>query len=635
MRHFQVERLCRLPQRSDETWQGGFVRLPGWVQEKDEKPYRAVAPVWVSTRTGAAHLGEAPGSKNEVDEQHALDALSDFAADEHLCGYRPARIEVNNADLAAYLAEMLVDAQIAVAHTPTLERLDKFMAELAKEAMQEPPELAALRAKGVTVERLRAFADAAARFYLSQPWTHFLNDDLIEIVAPRPVNPAMRHVVVLGAAGIERGLGFLASIDDYWRLIDHPGDRTMIERGLWNCYYGDMTQLPYADADAWEDYDLPVAGERAYPIPGFFRAEGMRRPNADELAFLEAVLRAIAESSELEFETGRWTKTVATCDGPRALTLALPFLFDVPKPADLLRRNLIDVRVHERARVQFQRFREEHPTLSDDAASVAYLRGFDPLMLAAASAPAPRNRREEAQELCYDAFQSFGLRRTTFARKALSIDPDCADAYVLLAERSPSREKALEFYLRGVAAGRRALEPHAASRPFMRALMGLATTQMGVGDLEPAIATFQELLRLDPADSRGARLYLLPSLMGTDRDKEALALLGAFPNDRHALSDYCRALLLFRAGGDSTEARDALAAALTHNAFVPKFLVGEVPADCRADLYEPGSREEAAMCADACGHTWDRTPGALAWLVGRTKKCAAKPRGAPRRGKKT
>ena len=129
MRHFQVERLRRLPQRSGETWQGGFVRLSGWVQEKDEKPYRAVAPLWISTRTAAVHLGESPVPRDEIEPQHALDALSDFAADARTCGYRPARIEVNSAELAAYLSEMLVDAQIAVAYAPKLAMLDEFLSQ--------------------------------------------------------------------------------------------------------------------------------------------------------------------------------------------------------------------------------------------------------------------------------------------------------------------------------------------------------------------------------------------------------------------------------------------------------------------------------------------------------------------------
>ena len=49
--------------------------------------------------------------------------------------------------------------------------------------------------------------------------------------------------------------------------------------------------------------------------------------------------------------------------------------------------------------------------------------------------------------------------RSRLARRALEISPDCADAYVLLAENAGSRKEALELYQKGVEAGTRALGP--------------------------------------------------------------------------------------------------------------------------------------------------------------------------------
>ena len=48
-------------------------------------------------------------------------------------------------------------------------------------------------------------------------------------------------------------------------------------------------------------------------------------------------------------------------------------------------------------------------------------------------------------------------KRAATARKALKISPDCADAYVLMAEIATTPAQALELYRRGVAAGERAL----------------------------------------------------------------------------------------------------------------------------------------------------------------------------------
>jgi len=48
----------------------------------------------------------------------------------------------------------------------------------------------------------------------------------------------------------------------------------------------------------------------------------------------------------------------------------------------------------------------------------------------------PASPIEQAQELMYDAWEAQGAQRVGLARKALEIPPDCADAYVLLAEET-------------------------------------------------------------------------------------------------------------------------------------------------------------------------------------------------------
>ncbi len=66
----------------------------------------------------------------------------------------------------------------------------------------------------------------------------------------------------------------------------------------------------------------------------------------------------------------------------------------------------------------------------------------------------------QAQDLMYEAFDARGARRAALAREALAISPDCADAYLLLAEETASSvEEARELLEQGVAAGERALGP--------------------------------------------------------------------------------------------------------------------------------------------------------------------------------
>src|SRR5215471_18185127 len=64
----------------------------------------------------------------------------------------------------------------------------------------------------------------------------------------------------------------------------------------------------------------------------------------------------------------------------------------------------------------------------------------------------------KAQALLYRAFEEPDeQRRVQLAKEALALCPDCADAYVLLAEHAASRREALRLYEQGVAAGERAL----------------------------------------------------------------------------------------------------------------------------------------------------------------------------------
>ena len=64
----------------------------------------------------------------------------------------------------------------------------------------------------------------------------------------------------------------------------------------------------------------------------------------------------------------------------------------------------------------------------------------------------------EAQQIIYQAFESRDpRRRVELAKQALAIWPDCADAYVLLAEMTRDLGEATELNRKAVEAGERAL----------------------------------------------------------------------------------------------------------------------------------------------------------------------------------
>ncbi len=87
-----------------------------------------------------------------------------------------------------------------------LPAVDEALRSLETSQTGEAPHPGMLDTPGVSVDRLRAFAAAAERFYLAGPWQHLVNEDLIVVESPKAPK-GMACVSVLGNGGQEFGLG--------------------------------------------------------------------------------------------------------------------------------------------------------------------------------------------------------------------------------------------------------------------------------------------------------------------------------------------------------------------------------------------------------------------------------------------
>ena len=198
----------------------------------------------------------------------------------------------------------------------------------------------------------------------------------------------------------------------------------------------------------------------------------------------------------------------------------------------------------------------------------------------------PETPLDRAEEIMYQAFEARGLQQIRLARKALEISPDCADAYVLLAEHAKTADEAQKLYEQGVAAGERALGKQAfeeyvghfwgvlETRPYMRARQGLAQCLWEAGRREEAAEHYQEMLRLNPNDNQGIRYSLATLLLDLDRDEDLRRLLTENEDDASAVWAYTKALLAFREGGESPRANKLLSRATKVNKHVPAYLLG-------------------------------------------------------------
>jgi tetratricopeptide (TPR) repeat protein len=247
----------------------------------------------------------------------------------------------------------------------------------------------------------------------------------------------------------------------------------------------------------------------------------------------------------------------------------------------------------------------------------------------------PGRRREagtgtlaQAQAILAQAADVQNEKRViALAREALAVCPDCADAYVLLAEHSPNQREALDLYERAVAAGKRAIggddfeayEGHfwdtEKTRSYLRARLGLARRLWAVGRHEEAVEHYQELLYLDVLDHQGVRSLLACCLLSLGQDDDLADLLTESAADQSAVWAYSKALLAFRRHGATLASRQALQEAREINQHVPGFLLAEnVPPPGQPGQHKPGDEGEALNYVGTFLAAWQSTPGAIAWL---------------------
>jgi len=640
-------RYAQLPQRSADVWQGGIVRFPFWVENPDSPatPIRPSGAIWVSLRSGRVHLGLAREGTTATPEL-AIEVLLEFAKKESRLGEgRPGALHVRGVELRNALDALLTRTRTPVVAVDGLPAVDEALRSLETSQAGDEPHPGMLDTPGVGVDRLRAFATAAERFYLARPWQHLVNEDLIVIETPQAPK-GMACVSVLGNGGQEFGLGFFESRKAFARLLNMSDPRAMTR--AFGVTFGPVDQFPFADVDAWEDHALPVAGPLAYPLAADIRRGGVvRRPSAKALNHIEALLRALADSTEEDYDSGRWQREVDTFDGRLTVTLTLP---DVLEAEEGHRRNLPMLRSRrgaERAMAQVSRLLEQHTLGSLDEANAllndARVQGLldGP---AEDAAGRPLTALEQAQELVYGADEAVGRRRIVLAKRALALSPDCADAYLTLGESASTAEEAKRLFQLAVDAGERTIGAnafealtgqfwgHLETRPYMRARLALAQALVESGQAGEGIDHLRGLLRLNPNDNQGVRYILLPLLLEEQLNGEAETLLGEYADDASATWAYGRALSLFRSGGDSEDARAALHDALRVNAHVPSYLLNPDEMPWRdAPYIALGGEDEASQTADALLEAFEMTEGALVWLAEQAMGPPSGPRSRPRR----
>lgn len=616
-----------LPQTAT-TWGIGVQQLRIWITPPDEPPGRPhLIMILDLTRDlimGDDLLDHAP-TPDEVRET----IFKTITKPARKTGrpHRPTNVIFADPALTDTLITPLAEIGVAC-ETGDLAMIPAIIHDLENSMRggEEHPGL--LSVPGVMPEMVHSFFAAAADFYRAAPWIQLTNEEAFAIQFPIK-NGTTRIAVTMGNSGIEYGLAVYddwADVERMYQGVDDPRE-AMPPQGALSLFFERISQFPIADLEAMQHYGWEVAGDQAYPIPAIFKRDGgIRRPAPEELVWLTAALRAIPilvrdhlhRDQQGGYPSLELTITVPIHIGEAAVHAKFP--------AGVISRESRPAQ------------REEWDWPDEEAEEAGDIPVFDRRMMEGMMAqmtaglgatPSGDRKLQKAQELMYQAWEERNpAKRIALAHKALSTSPNCADAYVLLAEeQADTVARALEFYQKGVEAGERALGPEyfeteagdfwglLETRPYMRARQGLADCLWKLNRRDEAAAHYRELLRLNENDNQGVRYVLASLLLEMDRDKELLKLLKQFKNDGMAIWLYTRALVEFRKSGPAKTADRRLKEALKQNPHVPAYLTGRKRIPNHLPPYMGwGDEAEAVHYAAEHLNYWRRTAGAIDWL---------------------
>ena len=558
--------------------------------------------------------------------QRKLDKTMLKPMEKSVSPHRPLEIHFEDRSLADSLHPILQEVGVVTAYKPQRKQMSQLLDEIHKGVFDPEDNLPGLlKQPGVKPEIVGKLYAAASLFFHAQPWIHLVDVDLLAIKVGNQCDPY--YVSIMGNAGHEYGLCVFRSwqeVEAFFTAAD-PID-AIPQQGRHVFLYNSPPYVNFDDIDAIEKYGWQLPASNLFPTPLLFMPDKILRPKTDMLQWYEAALRALPVfvekylqvNSDGSYPPAETELKIQTSAGEVKVCIRYPG-GDLTQVRSWTSRRKENSSAVELASLPFPDRRGMEGDIAHFAAGMGGLAVFiDPTIY-------------DAQNIMYDAWdEPDPTRRKQLAKKALKTSPLCADAYVLLAEQARARLQSLELYQSGVDAGRRALgEKFFAddenlghfwgimeTRPFMRALQGLATTLWDLNRPEEALPHYLELLRLNPGDNQGIRYLLLDLLFELGRVDAVETLLKDYPDDWSADWSYSEALLAFRKFGDSRQAKKALKHALEVNRHVVDYLTGKkrIPS-VQPPYITMGGEDEAIQYASQHLNHWRKTPGAVAWLA--------------------
>ncbi len=238
---------------------------------------------------------------------------------------------------------------------------------------------------------------------------------------------------------------------------------------------------------------------------------------------------------------------------------------------------------------------------------------------------------EEAYDLALEAHSARTPKQSVLmAQRALEIDPDCAEAYIVLDNNlSTNPLMTINYMEKAIQAGEKKLGDQffkdntghfwgiLETRSYMRALHHLAQALWECRRQSEATEVCWKVLKLNPNDNQGIRYILIDFLLTDNRLKEVEKLIELYPREWSAHWNYATALYYFKTEGAKSEKTIQQAKkAIESNKFILQYLTAKskIPSGDPSH-YSPGSKEEAICYIQDSVTAWLGTPNALQWIA--------------------
>lgn len=326
----------KLPQAEREVWEGGFIKLPSWVLDENEKLFRPVMTIWIDLQSGMI-IGHELGQKQSAPKFFLKQLLSAMARPQMGAPRRPTHLCLKDVALAEELRAPLASLGITVEVIDRFIAIDKVVGMMMtsmdkEEGNKTMPALT--RVNGVTHEYAEFFFRTAADFYRQAPW-RFVSDGVpIQVECPHFFHSPL-YFVVMGSGGVEFGLGLFVTLEEIATLyaVGVPPGRQVPDIRTASLLFSDPTYIAFEDLDAVEQNNWELANPEA--VPHVFKISPKRKPALRPPSFalvqaFEAGMLALPDfilKNKTKIKNGKACTTevvVETYHGPWPLRLNAP-----------------------------------------------------------------------------------------------------------------------------------------------------------------------------------------------------------------------------------------------------------------------------------------------------------------------